>query len=155
MAATFTAGTAPWPHNYVPKPGEFATLFQTLSVALNTAGPTLVGTNTTNVYVGIPATKTIFVAGASMQGGQVFTSGSTTTAQLFKKHGSTATALTDAYDLTAALSTAGYADVPLTAKEADLVLAPGDTLYWNCIFGGVVLPSTADLRAVVEISVQS
>ncbi len=121
MASTFTAGSAPWPHNYVPKPGEFATLFQTLAVAFQTAGPTLVGTNTTNVYVGVPATKTIFVAGASIQGGAIFTSGSTTTAQLAKQHGSTVTTLTGAYDLTAALSTAGYADVPLTAKERGVV----------------------------------
>ncbi len=150
-----TAGSAPWPHTWVPNPGEYGALFNTLATAFMTAGPTLVGTNTTNVYVGIPATKTIFISGASVQGATVVTSGSTTTAQLVKKHGSTVTVLTGAYDLTAAVSTAGYADVPITAIEADRVLVPGDTLYWILIAGAAWLPATFDLRGVVEIALQS
>ena len=63
--------------------------------------------------------------------------------------------MTAAYDVTGSLSTAGYADVPITAAEPDRVLVPGDTLYWICIGGAAWLPATADLRGVIEIAIQS
>lgn len=145
-------GEARWPKVWRPLPGEFGAMFNTLSTALNTAGPVLVGTATTNVYVAVPADKTFYVASASMQGANVFTGGSTVTATLTKKSGSTATALTGAYDLTAAVSTAGYANVPITASDEDATLAPGDTLYWSVAIATTFGPTTADLRGVVEIS---
>lgn len=147
------SGEARWPNVYRPLPGEFGAMFNTIAAALNASGPALVGTATTNVYVGVPADKTIFVAGASMQGQTVFTGSSTVTATLVKKSGSTATALTGAYDLTGAVSAAGYADVPITASTQDATLSPGDTLYWAVAAAGTFGPTTADLRGVVEIAI--
>lgn len=141
---------APWPHSWRPQPGEFAVQFNTLATALNTAGPALVGTNTTNVYVGTPAGIAFFVAGASMVGGSAFTGSGAVTATLNKKSGSTVTALTGAYDLTATLSTAGYADVPITAANVDATLAAGDVLYWTVIAAGTL--GGGDLRAIVGVS---
>lgn len=142
---------APWPQSFRPTPGEFAVQFQTLSVALATAGPTLVGTNTTNVFVGTPAGLSFFVAGASMVGGSAFTGSGAVTATLNKKSGSTVTALTAAYDLTGALSTAGYADVPITATDQNATLAAGDVLYWTVIAAGTL--GGGDLRAIVGASI--
>jgi hypothetical protein len=148
---------APWPQAFRPNPGEFAVQFQTLSVALETAGPTIVGTNTTNVFVGVPR-KAFAVVGASIQGAN-YTNTTTVTVQLNKKSGSTVTALTAAFDLTAAgatpVSTAGEVNVPITASEADSICAAGDVLYWTFIAALTFLPATASPRAVVGISIIS
>lgn len=144
---------APWPSNFRPLPNEFGALFNTLRTTLNQgAGPVLVGTATTNVYVGVPAKK-FYVAGAAINGATVFTGSSTVTATLIKKSGSTTTALTAAYDLKAAVSSAGYADVPITATDADATLDAGDQLYWAVGAAGTLGPTTADLIGVVGITI--
>lgn len=141
------AGQAPWPYNWVPQPNEFATLFNTIATALATAGPTLVGTATTNIYVGIPRSKTFYVAGANMTGAIAAAGSGAITAQLMKN---ASTALTAAYDLTAATS-GNNVDVPITAADPDRVLVPGDVLWWKVAAAGTITTSP-DLRAVVELS---
>ena len=148
---------APWPQNFRPLPGEFAAQFQTLSIGLETSGPAIVGTNTTNVFVGVP-NKTFAVVGASMNGAN-YTNTTTVTVTLNKKSGSTVTALTAAFDLTAAgatpVNTAGMVDIPITATEAQCMLAPGDTLYWTNIAALTQLPATASPKLNVGISIIS
>jgi hypothetical protein len=147
-------GLAPWPHTWDPTPGNFGAIFNTLSAALGFSGPTLVGTATTNVFVGIPATKTAFVAGASMQGGIAFAGSGAITATLFKNSAGVATALTAAYDLTASISGANSnVDVPITATNVNATLAPGDTLYWAVAAAGTIT-TTGDLRGVVELALR-
>lgn len=140
------AGQAPWPYNWNPQPNEFATLFNSLSTALATAGPALVGTATTNIYVGIPRSKTFYVAGANMTGAVAAAGSAAISCILYKN----STALTAAYDLKAATS-GNNVDVPITASDPDRVVAPGDTLYWAVAAAGTISTSP-DLRAVVEAS---
>lgn len=121
-------------------------MFQSIATSLGSSGPTLVGTATTNVYVGIPRSKTFFVAGANLTGAVAFAGGSTITATLFKN----STALTAAADLKAATS-GNNVDVPITAADADRVVVPGDTLYW-AIAAATTITTTGDLRGVVELS---
>lgn len=148
-------GTGPWPHNFEAQPGDFGAMYQTLICALNTAGPALVGTATTTVNIGVPATKKFLVCGASIQGRQLFTSATTVTTQLIKMSGTTRTTLTAALDTTTAtaLSSAGYVAFAITANNFDATLNPGDTLWAEVAFGGTVLPTTADPRGCVEISI--
>lgn len=150
-----TGWLAPWPQSFRPNPGEFAALFQTLSVSLENSGPTLVGTNTTNVFVPVPY-KTVSVIGASITGAN-YTNTTTVTVTLNKKSGSTVTALTAAFDLTAAgatpVNTAGTVEVPLTGSVADCTLAPGDVLYWTFIAALTFLPATAKPQATVGITI--
>lgn len=141
-----SAGQAPWPYNWNPVPNEFGTMFQSLSTALATAGPALVGTATTNIYVGIPRSKTFYVAGANRTGAVAGAGSGTQTAQLFKN----STALTAAYDLKTATS-GDTIDIPITASDADRVVSPGDTLYWAVAATGTIT-TASDARAVVEIS---
>jgi hypothetical protein len=141
-----SAGKAPWPFNWNPQPDEFGTLFQSISTALGTAGPALVGTATTNVYVGIPRSKTFFIAGANLTGAVAFAGGSTITAQLFKN----STALTAAADLKAATS-GNNIDLAITASDQDRVVAPGDTVYF-AIAAATTITTTGDIRGVLELS---
>lgn len=141
-----SAGQAPWPYNWNPTPNEFGTMFQSLSTAIATAGPALVGTATTNIYVGIPRSKTFYVAGANRIGAIAGVGSGTITAQLFKN----ATALTAAYDLKTA-TTGDCVDIPITAADADRVVAPGDTLYWAVGASGTITTSP-DAKMVVEAS---
>lgn len=141
------AGQAPWPYNWVPQPNEFATMFQSLSTALATAGPALVGTATTNIYVGIPRSKTFYVAGANITGAIAAAGSGAITAQLFKN----STALTGAFDLTTAMTSGKNLDIPITATDPDRVVAPGDVLYWAVAAAGTITTSP-DGRAVVEAS---
>ncbi len=146
---------APWPSNFRPLPNEFAAHFQTLSVALETNGPTLVGTNTTNVYVGVP-NKTFYVAGAAITGPANYTNTTAVTVQLFKDVAGAATALTSAFDLTAAGATPlvnNFVDVPITATDQQATIQPGNTLYWQFIAAATFLPATAKPTAVVGISI--
>lgn len=145
-----TGGIAPWPNSWRPQPNEFGAMFQTLSTALAYAGPALVGTATTNIYVGIPRSKTFAVCGANMTGAVAAAGSGAITAQLFKLSGGVATALTAAYDLTAATS-GNDVDVPVTATNVNCTLAPGDALYWAVAAVGTITTSP-DLRAVVEIA---
>lgn len=140
------AGQAPWPFNWNPTPGEFGAQFEAISTALGFAGPSLVGTATTNVYVGIPRSKTGYVAGANLVAAVAFAGGSTVTAQLFKN----STALTAAYDLKTATSGSNV-DIPITAADADRVVVPGDVLYW-AVAAATTITTTGDARAVVELS---
>jgi hypothetical protein len=152
-----TGWLAPWPSSFRPNPGEFAVMFQTLSVSLEGSGPTLVGTNTTNVFVPVPY-KNLNVLGASMTGAN-YTNTTTCTATLNKKSGSTVTALTAAFDLTAAgatpVNTAGTVEIPLTGSVQDCTLAPGDVLYWTFIAAATFLPATAKPQLTVGIGIIS
>lgn len=145
---------APWPSNFRPLPNEFGTHFDTLSVALETAGPTLVGTNTTNVYVPVP-NKTFYVAGASITAAANYTNTTTITVQLYRNNAGTPVALTAAFDLTAAGATPlvnNFVDVPITATDQQATCQPGDVLYWQFIAALTFLPATASPRASVGIS---
>lgn len=141
-----SAGQAPWPYNWNPTPNEFGTMFQSLAIALSTAGPVPVGTATTSVYVPIPRSKTFYVSGANLTGAVAGAGGGTYTAQLFKN----STALTAAYDLTTA-TTGDCVDVPITAADADRVVKPGDVVLWKVAATDTITTAT-DRRAVVEIS---
>jgi hypothetical protein len=141
-----SAGKAPWPFNWNPEPDEFGTMFQSIATALAFAGPALVGTATTDVYIGIPRSKKFFVAGANMTGAVAFAGGSTITATLYKN----STALTGAYDVKAATS-GNNVDVPITAADVDRVVSPGDTLFWRVI-AATTITTEGDLRGVVELS---
>jgi hypothetical protein len=146
---------APWPSNYRPLPGEFAAQFQTLSVALETAGPTLVGTNTTNVYVPVP-NKTFFVAGASITAAANYTNTTAVTVQLKRNNAGSAVALTGVFDLTAAGATPlvqNFVNVPITGTDQQCTCNPGDVLYWEFIAALTFLPATASPRASVGIAV--
>lgn len=141
------SGKAFWPKNYNPVPGGFGAMFQTLAVALGTAGPALVGTATTNIYVPIPRSKTFFIAAANMTGAVAFAGGSTVTGQLFKN----ATALTAAYDLKTATS-GNNVDIPITATDEEATVAPGDVVYW-AVAAATTITTTGDLRACIEASI--
>lgn len=140
------AGQAPWPKNWNPQPNNFGTMMQSISTALATAGPSLVGTASTNIYVGIPRSRTFYIAGANMTGAVAAAGSGAITAQLFKN----STALTAAYDLTAATS-GNNVDVPLTGTDEERTVSPGDTVYWKVAAAGTITTSP-DLRAVVELS---
>lgn len=146
-----------WPQNFRPLPGEFGTQFQTLATALETAGPALVGTNTTNVFVSTPR-KNFYVMGAQVIGAN-YTNTTTVTVQLFKKSGATETALTAAFDLTAAgatpVSSSGSVDVPITGSDQDCTVAPDETLFLRFIAALTFLPATASPRFVTGISLIS
>src|SRR5689334_20793898 len=108
---------ANWPFNFRPQPGEFGVLFQTLSTCFETANVPLVGTATTNVYVGVPNLN-FYVAGAAITGAANYTNTTTVTVQLQKVSGGTTTNLTSAFDLTAAGLTPlvnNFVNVPITA----------------------------------------
>lgn len=141
-----TPGLGAWPYNWRPQPNDFGCIFQSLSTALGFAGPALVGTATTNIYVGIPRSRTFYVSGANMTGAVAAAGSGAITAQLFKN----STALTAAYDLTAA-TTGNNVDVPITAADADRRVSPGDVLYWAVAAAGTIT-TTPDLKAVVEAS---
>lgn len=148
---------APWPSSFRPLPGEFAAQFQTLSVALETAGPALVGTNTTNVYVPVP-NKTFFVAGASITAAANYTNTTTVTVTLYRNNAGTPVALTAAFDLTAAGATPlvnSFVNVPITATDQQCTCNAGDVLYWQFIAAATFLPATASPRASVGISLIS
>lgn len=144
-----TPGLGPWPYNWRPQPNDFGCIFQSLSTALATAGPALVGTATTNIYVGIPRSRTFYVSGANRTGAIAGAGSGTQTAQLFKN----STALTAAYDLKTA-TTGDTVDIPITADDKDRVVVPGDTLYWAVAASGTIT-TASDARAVVEISLIS
>ena len=152
-----TGWLAPWPQSFRPNPGEFAALFQTLSVSLEGSGPAIVGTNTTNVFVPVPY-KVCSVIGASMTGAN-YTNTTTCSVQLVKKSGSTVTNLTGAFDLTAAgatpVNTAGTVEIPLTGSVADCTLAVGDVLYWITIMAATFLPTTAKPQLTVGVGIIS
>lgn len=149
------AGIAPWPFNWNPQPNEFAALFNSLAISLANGGPALVGTATTSIYIGIPRSKTFYVAGANLTGAIAAVGSSTITAQLIKKTAAgTDKALTAAYDLKTAISTHANVDVPITANDIDRTVNVGDTLRWDVGAAGTISTSP-DLVAVVEASLMN
>lgn len=142
-----TPGLGAWPYNWRPQPNDFGAIFQSLSTALATAGPALVGTATTNIYVGIPRSRTFYVSGANITGAVAAAGSGAITATLYKN----STALTAAFDLTTAMTSGKCLDIPITAADPDRVVSPGDVLYWAVAAAGTITTSP-DGRAVVEAS---
>lgn len=145
-------GKAPWPNSFRPDPGNFADMLVSLAAALGTAGPALVGTATTSVYLPVPRSRTLFVCAANMTGAVAYAGGSTVTATLIKKSGGTDYPLTAAYDLKSAISGDAQVNVAITGSDAACTLAPGDTLRWD-VAAATTITTTGDLRAVVECAV--
>lgn len=146
-----TPGLGAWPNNWRPQPNDFGCIFQSLSTALATAGPALVGTATTNIYVGIPRSRTFYVSGANITGGVAAAGSGAITMILYKN----STALTAAYDLTTAMTSGKCLDIPITStSDAERTVSPGDVLYWAVAAAGTITTSP-DGRAVVEASLIS
>lgn len=149
---------SPWPRNFRPTPGNFATQFQTLSVALGTGGFTLVGTATNTVFLAVPRARTFAVVNASMQGLTAAGGSGAITAQLIRLSGSTAITLTAATSITATIiGSASKNNVEWTITPAlpgDNVCVPGDTLHW-AVVAAATAATAPQLAACVEVAVIS
>lgn len=145
-----------WPRNFRPLPNNFGALFNTLESAIGNGGITLVGTATTTMYVGVPASRTWSVESAQLQGG-VGAGSSTTvlTAQLIRHNlaGSADVTLTAATSILAATISSDCVDWPITGLGANRTGAPGDTLRWEVVATGTI-GTVPTLVGVVEIAIQ-
>ena len=146
-----------WPRNFRPLPNNFGALFNTLESAIGNGGITLVGTATTTVYVGVPASRVWSAESAQMQGG-VGAGSSTTvlTAQLIKHSlsASADTTLTNAISILAATITSDCVDWPLNPSAGSgRTGQPGDTLRWEVVATGTI-GTVPTLIGVVEIAIQ-
>jgi len=146
-----------WPLNFMPLPGDFGAMFQTLSRAVGTGGIALTGTATTSVYIGVPASREFSVNAASWQGFLGATGASAITAQLVRMNNQGTPA---AVTLTAAASiktdvftgTDNNVDFPITATLPNRYFYPGDTLLWKVVCTGDVTAPV--LQAAVEIAIR-
>ena len=124
----------PWPRNFRPKPGNFASAFNTLHRQIGTGGVALTGTATTTVWVGVPRARTFAVINASMQGGGAAAGGGAITAQLIANQSGTDRTLTAATSITATVISGNNIEWTITpASPGFNVLTPGDTLRWEVV----------------------
>ena len=155
MAVGTHVSTA-WPRNFRPTPNNFGALFNTLESAIGNGGITLVGTATTTVYIGVPASRTWSVESSQMQG-NIGAGSSTTvlTAQLIRHSlsGAADSTLTAAQSILAAAISSDCADWPITAVGAARTGQPGDTLRWEVVATGTI-GTVPTLIGVVEIAIQ-
>lgn len=158
-AAPTLGGTrkyATWLDNFMPNPGDFGAMFQTLSRAIGTGGVALTGTATTSVYVGVPASREFAVVAASAQGYLGFTGASAITAQLVRINNQNTPAnvtLTAAQDITTTVYTGtdNNVDFPITATDTNRHCQVGDTLLWKVVCVGNVTAGV--LTMATEIAV--
>lgn len=154
LGGTHKPGTQPIFPQF--QPGDFGIMLNTLSEAIGTGGIALTGTATTSVYLGVPASRTFKVVGASAQGNLGFTGASAITAQLVRINNQSTPAnvtLTAAQDITTTVFTGtdNNVDFPITATPENSYCSPGDTLLWKVVCVG---DHTAGvLQLVSEISI--
>lgn len=155
MAAGTHLPTA-WPRNFRPLPNNFGALFNVLDANIGTGGTALIGTATTTVWVGVPASRTWSVESAQMQGNIPAGGSSTITAQLIINSlaNSADTTLTTAQSIKSDVITSNCTDWPINpaAGQARTGL-PGDTLRWE-IASALTAATAPVLVAVVEVAIQ-
>ena len=145
-----------WPRNFRPLPNNFGALFNTLEAAIGTGGTALIGTATTTVWVGVPASRTWSVESAQMQGNIPAGGSSNITAQLIHNSLSAVAdyTLTNALSIKSDVITSNCTDWPINPSAgAQRTGQPGDTLRWEVV--STLTAATAPvLVGVVEIAIQ-